>query len=107
MMLTWPGGVQLPSSSSTESQQLSNAKQEHQTILNHPLPIAQVDQLVQPTATANMGVKNTVSGVIGRVERLVNRVVSPDTRSQFYTNIATFANAQPILAVSQNQLNSY
>jgi len=54
-----------------------------------------------------MGVKNTASGVFGRVYRLADRVVSPETRSQFYSNVATFANEQPILAVSQANWSIY
>ena len=51
-----------------------------------------------------MGVRNTASGVFGRAQQLADRIVSSDTRSQFYSNVATFANNQPILAVSQRQL---
>jgi hypothetical protein len=46
-----------------------------------------------------MAVRDIPSNVITRVQSLLNTVVQPDTRQQIYTNISSFANEQPILAV--------
>jgi hypothetical protein len=48
--------------------------------------------------------RQRASGVYGRVVSLVDRVVSPETRSELYTNISGFSHEQPLLAVSTNQL---
>jgi len=37
-------------------------------------------------------------GIYARVQGITDRVVSPDTRQQFYTNVSNFANEQPLLA---------
>lgn len=50
-----------------------------------------------------MAIKERASGVFGRVQRLVDvYVIKPETRSQCYSNIGTFASNQPILAVRQD-----
>jgi len=45
-----------------------------------------------------MAIKERASGLFGRVQGLIDRVVNPETRSQFYSNVSNFANEQPILA---------
>jgi hypothetical protein len=47
-----------------------------------------------------MAIQERASGIFTRVQKLVDRVVSPDARQQFYTNTSAFANEQPLLAVS-------
>lgn len=46
-----------------------------------------------------MAILDIPSGVVARVQSVLNAVVKPDTRQQLYTNISAFANEQPILAV--------
>ncbi|TAQ87994.1 hypothetical protein B7494_g3676 [Chlorociboria aeruginascens] len=38
------------------------------------------------------------SGIFARIQRLIDRVVTPETRSQFFSNVSTFAHEQPFLA---------
>jgi len=45
-----------------------------------------------------MAVKDRASGLFARGQQLVDRVVTPQTRSQFYSNVGTFATEQPLLA---------
>jgi hypothetical protein len=49
-----------------------------------------------------MGVQQRASGIYGRVQGLADRVVAPDTRQQFYNNVSTFANDQPLITVSSS-----
>jgi hypothetical protein len=53
----------------------------------------------QTPAANRMAIRDIPSNVITRVQSLLNTVVKPDTRQQLYTNIGSFANEQPILAV--------
>jgi hypothetical protein len=46
-----------------------------------------------------MGIQELAGGVYARAQDLSDRVVTRDTREQFYTNISAFANEQPFLAV--------
>lgn len=39
-----------------------------------------------------------VAGTISRVQRMVDRVVSPETRSRFYGNVSEFFQDQPLIA---------
>jgi membrane protein implicated in regulation of membrane protease activity len=52
-----------------------------------------------------MAIQQSASGVFARAQSLVDRAVSPETRSQFYSNTNTFAHEQPILFVSSSFLN--
>ena len=54
-----------------------------------------------------MAVRDIPSNLIARAQSLLNTVVKPDTRQQFYTNISAFANDQPILAVSLHTLTHH
>ncbi|CAD6442753.1 98522e20-ba06-4329-b8ad-f3c3abfce5d3 [Sclerotinia trifoliorum] len=38
------------------------------------------------------------AGTISRVQRMVDRVVSPETRSRFYGNVSEFFQDQPLIA---------
>jgi hypothetical protein len=40
-----------------------------------------------------------VAGMTSRMQRIVDRVVSPETRSGFYENVWAFFQEQPVLAV--------
>ena len=53
-----------------------------------------------------MAVRDIPSNIITRVQSLLNAVVRPDTRQQIYTNISSFANEQPILAVRLPYFNN-
>lgn len=44
--------------------------------------------------------RQRASGLVAKVQSLVNRIVSPDTRHQFYSNVNDFATEKPLLAVS-------
>jgi hypothetical protein len=46
-----------------------------------------------------MAVKDRTYGLFARAQRMVDRVVEPDTRSRFYNSVNTFAHEQPIVAV--------
>ncbi|KAL3419462.1 hypothetical protein PVAG01_09684 [Phlyctema vagabunda] len=41
--------------------------------------------------------KQRASGLIARAQGLLDNVVSPNTRQQFYDNVTSFAHAQPLL----------
>jgi len=43
-------------------------------------------------------IQDRTSQLFTRLQRLADRVVSPDTRNQVYTNISTFSREQPLLA---------
>ncbi|KAH8595857.1 hypothetical protein B0O99DRAFT_144880 [Bisporella sp. PMI_857] len=45
-----------------------------------------------------MAIRDIPAGILARIQALVDRVVKPETRSQFYASIQTFATDQPILA---------
>ena len=46
-----------------------------------------------------MAIQGHTSGVFARARNLIDRVISPATRSQFYNDVGTFSNEKPILAV--------
>jgi hypothetical protein len=85
----------------------------HQSCFSHPKNspaahihdnIAKVDHhpfqeifLRLPTAMAN---QQRVSGIYARVQSLVDRVISPATRKQYYDKTTAFAQEQPLLFVS-------
>jgi hypothetical protein len=46
-----------------------------------------------------MGIQERARGVYTRAQGLSDRVVSRDTREQFYANVSAFATQQPFLAV--------
>ncbi|KAG0652443.1 hypothetical protein D0Z07_1373 [Hyphodiscus hymeniophilus] len=45
-----------------------------------------------------MAAQQRTSGIFARTQALVDRVVSPDTRGRFYSNVGTFSHEQPLLA---------
>ncbi|KAG9247232.1 hypothetical protein BJ878DRAFT_557294 [Calycina marina] len=44
-----------------------------------------------------MGITNIIAGLYGIAQRQVDRIISPQTRSRYYTSISTFAQEQPVL----------
>ncbi|KAE9379297.1 hypothetical protein N431DRAFT_397538 [Stipitochalara longipes BDJ] len=44
-----------------------------------------------------MGIQQRTSGLIARIQSLVDKVVSPDTRKEYYSKAVAFAQDQPIL----------
>jgi len=44
-----------------------------------------------------MAIQQRASGIFARVQSLVDRVVSPESRGKFYSNVNTFAHEQPFL----------
>ena len=51
------------------------------------------------SSSRRMAIQQQKSGMFARAQALIDLVVSPSTRQQFYSNIATFSNEQPLLAV--------
>lgn len=45
-----------------------------------------------------MAIQQRASGIFARAQKLVDSVVSPETRGQFYNNVGTFSHEQPLLA---------
>jgi hypothetical protein len=46
-----------------------------------------------------MAVQQRASGILARFQSLVDKMISPDTRSEYYSKIIAFAQDQPILFV--------
>jgi hypothetical protein len=46
-----------------------------------------------------MAVSQRASGILARFQSLVDKMISPDTRSEYYSKIIAFAQDQPILFV--------
>jgi len=46
-----------------------------------------------------MGIQQRASGVVARIQSLVDKVVSPDARKEYYSKTVAFAQDQPILFV--------
>jgi hypothetical protein len=54
---------------------------------------------VRSTALTAMGIQQRASGLIARIQSLVDKVVSPDARKEYYSKTVAFAQDQPILFV--------
>jgi len=46
-----------------------------------------------------MAIQQRASGILARIQSLVDRIVSPDARKEYYYKIVAFAQDQPLLFV--------
>jgi hypothetical protein len=54
---------------------------------------------IRSTALTAMGIQHSASGLIARIQSLVDKVASPGARKEYYSKTVAFAQDQPILFV--------
>jgi hypothetical protein len=91
----WPCFLQLKNLLSSHHQQCQQISHKPFTASSNLSSSPKINQ----SSPNIMAIQQRASGVFARAQSLVDRVVSPDTRGQFYSNVNTFAHEQPLLFV--------